>query len=415
MKASWRFYFSLIYIGIIAGLIGACLTWLLHHIQHYAFGYGLSSETMSFRQGVEQSEPWRRWLVLTLCGLVAGAGWFALHRYGEKLRSIKQALADPQQGVPFGKTVCHALLQIITVGLGSPLGREVAPREIAVAFTSVWLKRLALSDEQAKLLLACASGAGLTAVYNVPFATTVFILETMVVVFSRQALFSALISVVIATLTSRLLLGDLVQYPDPINTQISAPLLIFSALIGLLIGLVANLFQRTTQFFPLIARNRKMNIIYAVLLFSLIGVIALYQPDILGNGKAGNQLTFAGRVDFNTSVQLFLLKWIVVLMALAVGAYGGLITPSMMLGSTLAYSFALLWNGIFPAISIETVALVGACTFLGISLKMPLTAIIFLLELTRCNTDLLMPMTLAMGVAMLSDKCYQVARGKISS
>jgi H+/Cl- antiporter ClcA len=32
--------------------------------------------------------------------------------------------------MPFFSTIGHDLLQIITVGLGSPLGREVAPREV---------------------------------------------------------------------------------------------------------------------------------------------------------------------------------------------------------------------------------------------------------------------------------------------
>ena len=42
--------------------------------------------------------------------------------------------------------------------------------------------------------------------------------------------------------------------------------------------------------------------------------------------------------------------------------------------------------------------------------KMPLTAIIFLLELTRGKAEFLMPLTLAMSGAMLTDKLYQSLR-----
>ena len=64
-------------------------------------------------------------------------------------------------------------------------------------------------------------------------------------------------------------------------------------------------------------------------------------------------------------------------MALAAGAYGGLITPSMMLGSTIAFAAAAAWNSFFPEMSSESAAVVGAAVFLGVSLKMPLTAIAF--------------------------------------
>ncbi|WP_371510648.1 MULTISPECIES: hypothetical protein [Haemophilus] len=42
--------------------------------------------------------------------------------------------------------------------------------------------------------------------------------------------------------------------------------------------------------------------------------------------------------------------------------------------------------------------------------KIPLTAIIFLLELTRGKAEFLMPLTLAMAGAMLTDKLYQSLR-----
>lgn len=410
MKLNSRFYLSLIYIGIIAGLIGTCLTYLLHYIQHFAFGYGLNGEDMSFREGVLQSSPERRWMVLTLCGLVAGLGWFAIHRFGKPLRSIKEGLDEPQQGVPFFKTVAHALLQIITVGLGSPLGREVAPREISVAFGSLWVRRMGLTDVDAKLILACASGAGLTAVYNVPLAATIFILETMVMSMSTRSLGAALVTVVIATCVSRFFLGDLVQYHQVVPFEINPPLLVFAGIIGILTALLVQAFRFSGEKVPFWKRTDKRMMVLAVVLFSLIGAISMIQPEILGNGKAGNQLTFGEMLTWQESVQLLGLKWIVVILALAAGAYGGLITPSMMLGSTFAYALAIGWNTLFPHLSLEGAAIVGACVFLGIMQKMPMTSIVFLLELTRSNAETLMPLTLAMGTAIATERLWKKYR-----
>lgn len=138
MKQSVRFYFSLLVIGMIAGFVGIVLTFLLHHIQYLAFDYGANGEEISFLEGVRKSALTQRVAVLTIAGFIVGIGWWMLQRYGKKLISIQQSLEKPQQGVPFLTTIAHVLLQIITVGLGSPLGREVAPREMSVAFASVW-------------------------------------------------------------------------------------------------------------------------------------------------------------------------------------------------------------------------------------------------------------------------------------
>ena len=407
MNNSMRFYFSTFLIGIISGLAGVCLTFLMHHVQHWAFDYGENGVEMSFREGVEQSSWDTRMLALTLCGILVGFGWYGINKYGAKLISIKKSLENPQQGVPFFTTISHSLLQIITVGLGSPLGREVAPREMSVALATQWVKRNAFSDDDARLLLACASGAGLTAVYNVPLAATVFILETMLLSWNKRALGAAFLCVVTATLTARLFLGDLVQYSGLPELPVGVWELVFSSLLGGFIGIGANLFQATTKKLPLISRSNKRIVLTAILAFVAIGLLSLYRPEILGNGKAGNQLTFHAMISGTESLELMALKWLAVLLALAAGAYGGLITPSMMMGSTFAYALAWVWNFYFPTLSLEIVAIVGAAAFLGISLKMPLTAVIFLLELTRSQAAMLMPLTLAMAAAVLSDKIYQ--------
>ena len=82
--------------GIGAGLGGMLLALLLHWIQHLAYGYStahvISAE--SFLQGVSDSAPSRRLAVLSICGMVAGLGWWALYRFGSPLVSIPAAVAD---------------------------------------------------------------------------------------------------------------------------------------------------------------------------------------------------------------------------------------------------------------------------------------------------------------------------------
>nr|WP_307876251.1 chloride channel protein [Neisseria meningitidis] len=385
--------------GVIGGLVGIVLTELMHFIQHTAYGYGADGVYTSFREGVARASEGRRLGVLILCGMLAGGGWWLLKRFGKPQIGIKAALKQPLRGLPFLTTVFHVLLQIITVGLGSPLGREVAPREMTAAFAFAGGRRLDLDEDEMRLLIACASGAGLAAVYNVPLASTLFILEAMLGVWTQQAVAAALLTSVIAAAVARIGLGDVQQY-HPANLAVNTSLLWFSAVIGPILGATAVYFRRSAEKFPFLKRDNPRIIPLAIALFALIGAIAVWFPEILGNGKAGNQLTFGGLTGWQYSLELTAVKWAVVLMALAVGAYGGLITPSMMLGSTIAFAAATVWNSVFPEMSSESAAIVGAAVFLGVSLKMPLTAIAFILELTYAPVALLMPLCAGMAAAV---------------
>ena len=372
MKETHKLWAALIITGIIGGMVGIVLTEIMHAIQHLAYGYGSDGLYISFREGVSQASPARRIGVMVFCGAVVGLGWWLLKRHGRPQPSIKAVVKNPLAGFPFFETA---------------------------AFASVGVNRFGLSEDDVRLVIACASGAGLAAVYNVPLASTLFILEAMLGMWTQQAVAAALLTSVIATAVARIGLGDVQQY-HPANLSINTSLLWFSAIIGPILGATAVFFQRTAQKFPLIKRDNVKIIPLAVCMFALIGVISIWFPEILGNGKAGNQLTFGGLTDWQHSLELTAVKWLVVLMALAVGAYGGLITPSMMLGSTIAFAAATAWNSVFPEMSSESAAIVDAAVFLGVFLKMPLTAIAFILELTYAPVALLMPLCTGMAGAV---------------
>ncbi|QEY23889.1 chloride channel protein [Neisseria animalis] len=395
----WKFWVSLTAAGIAAGFIGFGLTELMHAIQHSAFGYSSGS----FREGVGQAEPLRRWWVLLACGIVAGGGWWALHRFGKPLVSIKQSLSQPQQGVPVLTTAVHSLLQIITVGMGSPLGREVAPREMSAAAATAWLRRIRLNDDEARILLAAASAAGLAAVYNTPLSAILFALETMIVALTAANIAAVALTVLTAVAVSRILLGDLVQYPLPV-LEIPHSVLPFSVAAGLGAVALSWLFQCSIAMLPPLKRGSGQMVLFSVAAFALIGGISMYFPEVLGNGKAGNQLEFAGLVTGEDSLWLLAAKFAAVWLALAAGAYGGLITPSMMMGSTFTAAWLPLWNAYLPEVPVSTAAVVGAAAMLAVMQRMPLTAAVLVLELTRQPAALLLPLLLAVGTGLLAGK-----------
>lgn len=398
-----RFVAALLLTGVIAGVVGILLTHLLHAVQQWTFLGTLNAEHISFRQLVQESEPLRRFWALLACGVVVGLAWTALHRYGAPLLEIKEVVRQPEKNMPVKTTIVHALLQILTVGMGSPLGREVAPREMSVALATPLSIRLNLSNEQKSVLLACASGAGLAAVYNVPLAATIFILETLLLSWTSSALFAALMCCCVAVLVVRLGLGDLVQYANIANleaAEITYPMVVWSIAAGIFIAIGVNMFTWCNKKMPTFARHQWIMLPISVVAFGLIGLMAMKYPEILGNGKAANQVSFADLLTWQDAMGLLAAKWIAVLLATMAGAYGGRITPSMVFGGLIAFLVALLWNLWLPEISVGAAAFIGATVFLGLAQNMRITAIVFMLELSRLSTAYWLPVCLCMAVAL---------------
>ena len=126
-------------------------------------------------------------------------------------------------------------LQIVTAGLGSPLGREVAPRELGAALATRLCARANLTPKCARIVIVCGAGAGLAAIYNVPLRGTLFTLEVLLGTFSVPASVAALSTCVIATLVGWLGLGNRLQY-SVLQLAISPSIIVWSLLMGPVIG-----------------------------------------------------------------------------------------------------------------------------------------------------------------------------------
>ncbi|MDB6143953.1 MAG: Chloride channel protein [Pseudomonas sp.] len=391
--------------GVGAGIGGMLLALLLHGIQHLAYGY--SQDTLlsheSFLLGVTAASGQRRVLVMALCGVVAGVGWWLLYRYGRPLISIKKAVSADAPLMPPGSTLAHALLQIITVGLGSPLGREVAPREIG-ALIGGWLSvRARLAPETQRLIVACGAGAGLAAVYNVPLGGAVFVLEVLIGSFSWPAAIMALTTSAIGAAIAWIGLGAESQYVVP-HFDLSPNLIGWSLISGPLFGLAAYGFVRLTSAARLHAARGWQLPVLSLINFTLIGCIAIYLPQVLGNGKGPAQLGFDGQLTLGLAALLLVTKLIITATTLRAGAEGGLLTPALASGALMAILLGGAWSLIWPGVPLGAFAIVGAAAFLGASMSMPLTAIVLVAEFTQIDHNFLVPIILAVAGSVCVNK-----------
>jgi H+/Cl- antiporter ClcA len=385
-------------VGIAAGLGGMTLGLLLHLVQHLAYGYSMHSiiGRESFLQGVSASSPARRFVVLSVCGVVAGAGWWAVYRFGSSLVSVSKAVEANGPRMPFLTTIAHDLLQIVTAALGSPLGREVAPRELG-AMLAAWLSsRAALTAESSRIMIACGAGAGLAAVYNVPLAGALFVLEVLLGTFSLSALVPAITTSAIAALVAWIGLGDQTPYSLP-PLAISRSLVVLSIVTGPLFGFTAYWFVRATRAARAHAPRDWRLPLWCVAVFPLIGLFSIPFPQLLGNGRSLTEVGFESDLGLMLAATFLVLRLTITIGALRAGAEGGLLTPGLTIGALLATVIGGLWNLVGPVVPLGAFAVVGGAAFLASSMKMPLTAIALIIEFTRVGHDFLIPISFAVA------------------
>ena len=410
-KNSFTRLIAVVLTGILAGLSGMVLALILHAIQHLAFGYspGQIVSAESFLQGVTDSSWPRRLSAIVAGGAIAGFGWWLLGRYGQKRVSIASAVANPSVAMPAGTTTIHALLQIVTVALGSPLGREVAPREMGALGAGMVARKLGLMADETRTLVACGAGAGLAAVYNVPLAGALFSLEVMLLSFSWEKTLAAIITSAIAAWTATLGLGEESQYHFT-SDILPHSFLWWAIIAGPILGAGAWLFRKATSTARSGVRSNWQMPVFCLLAFSLLAVLSLYFPQLPGNGKGPMQLALSDDLGFPGAAMLLALKMVVILAVLRGGAEGGLLTPGLAVGGLTSLLLCMLWQQLLPGGDYGSFALVGAAAFLAASMQMPLTAVALVMEFTHMDHSYLAPTLLCAAGAFLTcrilDKNY---------
>ncbi|MFT8736878.1 MAG: chloride channel protein [Zymomonas mobilis] len=405
-----RYILACLAVGCLTGLGGMALSWILHAVQHIAYGYSLQHviSEESFLRGSIAAAPLRRLSVLVFCGAVVGIGWGLLRHFGSRLVSIPQAVAANKSVMPFWTTLIHVLLQIVTVGLGSPLGREVAPRELGSLIGEKFAFLGHLSENQRRILVACGAGAGLASVYNVPLSGALFALEALLVTWASPVVIVALPTSALAARMAWIVLGNSMVYHVP-SWPVDTHLMILALLAGPVFGFAANNFRVWSQKITAgrIKDNRRLAWV-AILCFAVIGLLSMWFPEILGNGKGPVSLAFNNSLSGMQAGQLFLLKIVAIFLALWAGAYGGVLTPGISLGALLAVVIGQIWNIWLPPVAIGAFAIVGGAAFLASSMKMPITAMALVIEFARTGHDFLIPIALAVAgsvaVSSLLDK-----------
>jgi len=393
-----RFWLAVVLTGVATGLFGDLLMWILRLAEHTAFDY----HSGSFQNGTARAGDVRRVTSLLIAGVVGAVSWYLIRRYLKNERSeIDEAVWNGDGDLSPRRSLLTSLVSEVVIGMGASIGREAAPKLMGGASGSVIARWFNLTPAQKRLLVACGGGAGLAAVYNVPFGGALFTAEVLYGSFALPVVFPALATSLIATSVAWLYLPISATYTDVPNYRFSASLMVWSLLAGVLVGLLAVLYVRLIGWVSF-HRVKGAHILWVMpLAFVVVGVIGLRYPQLFGNGKGMAHSAFLGLGGAALLFALFALKPLVTALTLGSGAAGGLFTPFLATGAVMGGFLGALWIHLWPGSPLGAFALVGAAAMIGAVMQAPLVGLVLVMEMTHGGFNITIPMMAATVIATL--------------
>ena len=298
----------------------------------------------------------------------------------------------------------------VTIGFGGSVGAE-APIVLTGAAVGSNLGRLfRVEPGSLMLLIGCGAAGAVAGVFKAPIAGLVFVIEVLMLDLTLTSVMPLLISSVTAATISYLFTGREAMFRFSQTDVFEISRIPYVLLLGVVCGLLALYFTRTTLFIE--GRLRRVTywkkfIICGLTLSALIFLL----PPLYGEGYDAISLILGGQPDELMNKGLFYGSkdayfGIVIFLSLILlakvfassatnggGGCGGIFAPSLYLGCILGFVFAHTLNyfEFTHFLPEKNFALLGMAGVLSGVMHAPLTGVFLIAELTG-GYDLFLPL-----------------------
>jgi CIC family chloride channel protein len=352
--------------------------------------------------GAGQFGRWRAlFIVLTPAagGLLAGLvlRYIVPAARGSGIPQVKLDLLMRGGAIPFKVALGKFVTTALAVGSGASVGREGPTVQICASLGSAIARRFPMTAAQLRIMVHAACVSGVAAAFNTPIAGMTFVMEEIIGDLNARHLSYLIFAAVGAAMTSRYFLGDQPIFHVPAYALGHLSELGIYVLLGACAAVVSVVFIRLLVWS--IARFQALPLpeyVKPALGGLLVGLMALYVPQVLGGGYDTTTDALQNRLPWAFMLLLVLAKFMATIISYGSGTAGGLFAPSLfigaMLGGGLAGLVAPLAN--LTIITPGSFALVGmGAMFVGV-MRTPLTSILMIFEMTN-DYALILPLMLA--------------------
>jgi chloride channel protein, CIC family len=346
-------------------------------------------------------------LIPAIGGLVYGP---LIYRYAREARGhgvpeVMIAVADNGGRIRPEVSVVKALASALCIGTGGSVGREGPIVQIGSAMASSLGQWIRMPENRLRILVACGAAGGISATFNAPVTGVFFGVEIILREFSVDALFTVMLSAMIADITAIPFLGSkpfLSGFPagivlqHPRNYLLVAVLAVLAALMGLAFKTVLynteDLCDRGWRKRPEWARPAAGGLVLGLLLLAI--------PQLYGVGYPVMYKTTAGDYALWFVLLLTFGKIAATSLSIGIGGSGGVFAPSLFIGVTSGMAFGDIVHHLFGPGAGQPVlyAVVAMGAVFTAAARAPLTSLASVVEMTG-DFSLTLPVMLAVAVA----------------
>ena len=345
-------------------------------------------------------------------GLIYGP---LIYRYAREARGhgvpeVMIAVAEGGGRIRPQVAAVKSLASALCIGTGGSVGREGPIVQIGSALASSLGQWIRMPENRLRILVACGAAGGIAATFNAPLTGVFFGVEIILREFSIEAIFTVMLSAMIADLVSRQFLGSapfLSGLPPGIALHHLSSYLLIAALavVAALLGLAfAKILYATEDLCDKVWGNRPEWARPAAGGIAL-GLLLLALPQMYGVGYPVLYKAVGGSYALWFLIVLAAGKIIACSLTIGIGGSGGVFAPSLFIGATSGMAFGEIAGHLLgPAAGQPALyAVVAMGAVFASAARAPLTAVASVVEMTGDYT-LTLPVMLAVAIATATSR-----------
>ena len=395
-------------VGAGAGLGAIAFRYLIYFFTWLATGHAQFGQQGRVASG---HLPWLGLGFFVVIPVIGGLVYGPLiYRYAREARGhgvpeVMIAVAENGGRIRPQVAVVKALASALCIGAGGSVGREGPIVQIGSALASSIGQRIRMPEGRLKILVACGAAGGIAATFNAPITGVFFGVEIILRAFSVEAVFTVMLSAVVADVIARAFVGSapfLSGFPAGIALHrlssylLVALLAVAAALIGLAFKAVLykteDLCDRIWGHRPEWARPAVGGV--------ALGVLLLAIPQLYGVGYPVMYKAVGGSYALWFLIILAAGKMVATSLTIGIGGSGGVFAPSLFIGATSGMAFGEIAQHVLGAAAGQPAlyAVVGMGAVFTSAARAPLTSLASVVELTG-DFSLTLPVMLAVAIA----------------
>jgi CIC family chloride channel protein len=387
-------------VGAMSAVAAYVLLWLIAVITNLAFYHHLSAAPVT-PQGNHLG--FGVIIVPVIGALIIGL----MARFGsEKIRG--HGIPEALEAILLGRSRIHPKVAIlkplssaISIGTGGPFGAEGPIIMTGGALGSIFAQQFHLSAAERKTLLVAGAAAGMSAVFATPVAAVLLAVELLLFEWKPRSFIPVAVASVVASVVRIPLLGVGPIFPVSVHPPPTSLELAIALGLGILAGFGSGLLTTLVYAFEDLFQKLPIHWMWWPAIGAIfVGVGGFIEPQILGVGYDTIHSLLRGELIAPVIIGLLVAKALVWSISLGSGTSGGVLAPLLIMGGALG---ALVGSWI-PVGDSGLWAMIGMAGMMAGTMRSPLTAMVFTVELTRdfnLFPALLVASVAALGVTVL--------------